>query len=114
MTVENFKYRTDPLFLRNPFSETGQYGIPMIPKPLMSKTDLQEIRFIGFDRTKTDKGKSSDRIVHFFLYDYEFEKLWAEPDKWVEQLKPYKAVLTPDFSMYLEMPDAVKLFNNFS
>lgn len=65
MTVENFKYRTDPLFLRNQFSETGQYGIPMIPKLLMSKTDLQEIRFISFDHTKTNKGENADRIVHF-------------------------------------------------
>lgn len=47
------------------------------------------------------------------MYDYKFEKLWEEPDKWVEHLKPYKAVLTPDFSMYLEMPDSVKLFNTF-
>ena len=31
----------------------------------------------------------------------------------VEQLQQYRAILTPDFSMYTEMPAAVQLFNTF-
>lgn len=52
-------------------------------------------------------------MVHFFLYDYKFEKLWKNPQQYVEMLQAYRGVLTPDFSMYTEMPIAMQLFNTF-
>lgn len=42
-------------------------------------------------------------MVHFFLYDYKFERVWKHPDQDVEKLKRYRAILSPDFSMYREM-----------
>ena len=35
--------------------------------------------------------------------DYKFERVWKHPDQDVEKLKRYRAILSPDFSMYLEM-----------
>lgn len=58
---------------------------------------------IGFDKTSTDAQKHNARMVHFFLYDYRFERVWEKPDTVLEKLRPYRAVLSPDFSMYLEM-----------
>ena len=52
-------------------------------------------------------------MIHFFLYDYKFEELWENPDKYIEKLKPYKAVLSPDFSMYREMNPTIQLYNTF-
>jgi len=52
-------------------------------------------------------------MVHFFLYDYKFEDIWTTPEKHVEALKKYRAVLTPDFSMYLEMHPVMQLYNTF-
>lgn len=60
-----------------------------------------------------DRGKHSDRIVHFFLYDYNFEKVWTKPSEQINMLSEYKGVLTPDFSMYLEMPYALQIYNTF-
>lgn len=48
-----------------------------------------------------------------FLYDYKFENIWKKPDEYVEKLKKYKAVLSPDFSMYIEMNKALQLYNTF-
>ncbi len=39
--------------------------------------------------------------------------MWRDPQQYIEMLRPYKAVLTPDFSMYIEMPLALQLFNTF-
>ena len=44
-------------------------------------------------------------MVHFFLYDYRFERVWKSPDNDIEKLSRYRAVLSPDFSMYLETPN---------
>lgn len=102
MTEENYRYRTSPLFLKNQFPGTGKFSIPIIPRAEFSDTELENLLLIGFDKAKNDE-KNLDRIVHFFLYDYKFEKIWDSPDNYVEKLRQYKGVLSPDFSMYLEM-----------
>lgn len=113
MTELNYRYRTNPLFLRNQFKHTGKYGIPIIPKPCLSYNELEGIRFIGYDKIKADQKKHQNRIVHFFLYDYKFEQIWNQSEKLINNLQQYKAILTPDFSMYTEMPEALQLYNTF-
>ena len=54
-----------------------------------------------------------DRMVHFFLYDYRFERVWKNPDNDIEKLSRHRAVLSPDFSMYLEMAPVMQLYNVF-
>ncbi len=67
---------------------------------------------IGFDRAKKED-EHFHRMVHFFLYDYEFEEIWKSPDKYIERMKKYRAMLTPDFSMYIEMHPIMQLYNTF-
>ncbi len=115
MTLENYNYRTDPLFLRNQFDGKGdgKYKIPQIPKAEFTDSDFLGLLLLGFDRAKAGDTKHNDRMVHFFLYDYKFEGIWKNPDKYIEKLKPYKAVLSPDFSMYREMNPTIQLYNTF-
>jgi hypothetical protein len=100
MIQDNYCYRTDPLFLRNQFNKAGTYGIPIIPKASFTKEDFDDLQLIGFDKIKSNAGKHANRMVHFFLYDYKFERIWKESDADLEYLQRYRAVLTPDFSMY--------------
>lgn len=113
MTPENFKYRTSPYFLRNTLYGVGRYDMPIIPKFEPNQSEFDGLRLIGFDKLKSDNGKHSDRFVHFFLYDYIFEKVWKNPEKYIEDLKKYKAVLTPDFSMYIQMHNMQQMYNTF-
>lgn len=113
MTEQNFKYRTDPLFLRNQFYGIGKYGMPLIPKFESREGDFEDLRLIGFDVAKTEKDEHFDRMVHFFLYDYKFECFWGKPENYIGKLKKYKAVLAPDFSMYIEMANPLKIYNTF-
>lgn len=113
MTEENFNYRTDPMFLRNQFYEYGKYRMPMIPSFDFDMDDLDGLRLIGFDVVKSGKDKHFNRMVHFFLYDYKFECIWENPDKYIDVLKRYKAVLTPDFSMYTDMATPLQMYNTF-
>ena len=113
MTLENLNYRTNPMFLRNHFSSSNSYGIPDIPKAELTDDEIKELRLLAFNQTKSDNGKHNERIVHFFLYDYYFENIWNKPEEFVELLSKYKGVLSPDFSMYTEMPYAVQIYNTF-
>ena len=71
------------------------------------------MRLIGFDKTKLENTNHLDRMVHFFLYDYKFDRVWKNPDTDLEKLRRYRAVLSPDFSMYVEMAPVLQLTNTF-
>ncbi len=113
MTEENYNYRTSPMFLRNQFKGEGKWSMPIIPKTDLGLTPFDDQRLIGFDKIKTGKDEHYERIVHFFLYDYKFEDIWTNPDKYIDILKKYKAVLSPDYSMYIEMNPVMQLYNTF-
>ena len=42
MTLENFNYRTNPLFLRNQFKSDNKFGIPDIPKIKFGDNELKD------------------------------------------------------------------------
>lgn len=46
-----------------------------------------------------------------FIDDYQFERIWNTPERYVNVLKQYDCVLTPDFSLYMDMPRAMKVWN---
>ena len=92
MTEENYEYRTSQLMLRNSFRGDGKWEIPIIPKFQIHDGDFDDLLLLGFDRAKTDDEKHRDRMVHFFLYDYKFERVWKQPDLDIEKLSRYRAV----------------------
>ncbi len=113
MTQENYQYRTSPFMLRNQFPGTEPWKIPMIPRSEFSEDEFCDLRLIGFDRARADEDRHIGRMVHFFLYDYKFERVWKDPERDIDKLKPYRAVLSPDFGMYLEMAPVMQLYNVF-
>lgn len=105
MTSEEF--RTNQMFLRNQFVGDGVFEIPKIEK---EEIDLENIELIGYDKLNEDE---TNKTVHFFLDDYKFEAIWNDPEPRVEKLKKYKSVLSPNYSIYTEMPLSLKVYNTF-
>ena len=71
---------------------------------------------IGFNYVKSYESKGMDTKdvgVHFFLDDYQFERLWRKPSEYVDMLSKYKFVLSPDFSLFVDHPKAVQLFSHY-
>lgn len=90
------------------FEGEGKFGIPKIEKCEV----IEDTKFIRFDEVLTcdaPNGKS----VHFFLDDYKFERVWNQPDKYMFYLTQFDYVASPDFSMYIDMPIAIQLFNHY-
>lgn len=96
------------MFLRNQFKSVGMFKLPLVKKQQIS---LEDVKLIGYD--KVNQSEDYEKIVHFYLDDYRFESIYNNPEKKIETLKQYKAVLTPDFSMFVEMPVALQLFSTF-
>lgn len=113
MTEENYNYRTSQTLLRNQFPGAGKLQIPIIPKFQAKPDDFNDLLLTGFDKIHLEDQNHLERMVHFFLYDYRFERVWKTPDSDLEKLSRYRAVLSPDFSMYLEMAPVMQLYNVF-
>jgi hypothetical protein len=58
-------------------------------------------QLLAFD--KMSSRESTDRIVHFYVDDYKFTRISTNPEKYAERLKPFRYVITPDFSQQLGM-----------
>lgn len=51
--------------------------------------------------------------IHFFIDDYQFQRLWKTPDTYLPMLRKFQAVCTPDFSTYTDFPKAVQIYNHY-
>ena len=105
--MKSVEFRNDPMFLRNQFARDGTFEMPVIKK---TKLDLDNIQLVGYDKLSEQE---TDKIVHFFLDDYKFEVFWKDPEPRIKRLKAYRAVLSPQFSVYTEMPVAVQIHQIF-
>lgn len=67
-------------------------------------TDPLPERIIAFHEAMNASQTDFDAIVHFYISDSLFIRLFHNPDKYVPKLKQFKYVLSPDMSQYIEMP----------
>ena len=104
------KAKHKQLLARNELKTTGKYQIPIIAK---QKIDFDEISLLSYVNTKKDDKENSYKTVHFFTHDWHFDKVYDNAYEEVEKLKQYYALLSPDFSMFVDMPLALQLYSVF-
>lgn len=93
---------------RRIFGGVGEYGIPQIQlTPYEGGCD-----WIGFNYAKTCK-EPTGKGVHFFLDDYQFNRLWTDIDRYIPMLQKFRYVMSPDFSTYTDFPKAMQIYNHY-
>ena len=80
--------------------------------PILKSYEYIPTEFIGFNYAKTTKNKA-EKGVHFFLDDYQFERLWRNPMAYIDLLQQYQCVMTPDFNLYVDFPKALQIYNHW-
>lgn len=101
--------RLDTLYKLNYFdaSETeGFYQMPVIRSESVIPTDL-----IGFNYAAGHENKAVG--IHCYLDDYQIQRLWNNPLKYVPLLNQYQCVFSPDYSLYMDMPISMKVWNTY-
>lgn len=86
---------------------TGDYNSPVIRKNLNIPTKL-----ISFNYAKTIKN-SKDYYVHFYIDDYQFERIWNKPTKYINLLKKFAGIIGPDFSPYTDLSMCQRIWNTY-
>jgi hypothetical protein len=99
----------EPYFY-NDYVMDGKYDLPLIAHQEISLHDLKLIRFSSIVK---DEKSDLDATVHFFEFDDRFDEVWRNPQCYLSEIKQYKQVLSPDFSMYTTMSLALQIFNTF-
>lgn len=109
--MHTIEARTKQTFLRNEFEGTSKWNIPLIKKQELDTTDIELISYSDIKSNDIEINKKKG--VHFFIDDYRMEGVYYNYDKSLSRLSQYKFLLTPDYSLYADMPRAVQLYNVF-
>ena len=68
-------------------------------------------RFVGFNYINAQTSHQCG--VHFYVDDYQFERLWRSPELYLRTLSKFRCVISTDFSLYVDMPHPMKVWNVF-
>ncbi len=63
--------------------------------------------------SKAMRSKEYHSFVHFYEDDVNFERIWNRPNKYLPILKKYDGIITPDFSLYRDMPLVMQQWNTY-
>lgn len=87
-------------------SFVGEPGIPM----LMDTNDACiPKKLISFPKCKYSVDRK--QYVHFYVYDYQFSKILTETKKYIELLRTFDGVITPDPSIIIGGPRCLQETN---
>jgi hypothetical protein len=87
------------------FASTNQWGIPDLPR-----VEWQPDHLLAYNDRWSCANPPENACVHFFLDDYRFETLWTNPTRPLPRLQRVGTALTPDFSMWSQMPKIMQLW----
>ena len=90
---------------RQQFYAPNYYGFPE-----MDATQTYGDKLLRFCDWK-DIDNPEEYIAHFFYDDYKFIAAWKDPDKYLDRLREFKAVISPDFSLYTDFPRALQILS---
>jgi hypothetical protein len=83
----------------------NQWGIPE-----MLNTPLNIIGLLPFNFAHSTMGNRPETIS-FFLDDYQFERIWTRPQRYIAIMRRFNGSLSPDFSVWVDMPRALQIYN---
>ena len=89
------------------FEGVGEYNIPALKSAVYEVENWISFNFArGCDEPERHG-------IHFFIDDYQFMRLWTNPDAYLDKLGQFQAVCTPDFSTYTDFPKAIQIYNHY-
>lgn len=110
MTIEKFNNSYD--VFHSFLVENADYeGYIELPK-IRTSNQLPD-KIIPFSKAVSNAWKDYDCWVMFYEHDRNFERLWNKPKQYLSKLKKFKGVISPDFSLYRNMPLVMQQWNTY-
>ena len=82
--------------------------------PTIRAIDAEPSELVGFNRLLSRKGGPS-KWLHCFLHDCQIQRLWNNPQAYIAAFGRghWGGIFSPDFSLYLDMPLPLQIFNTY-
>lgn len=90
-------------------SAAGRFDIPAVK----GVKQLPDLDWVGFNYARSMSGSRKNNGIMFYLDDYQFSVVWNNPKRYISVMQRFGAVMSPDFSMYTNMPIALQLYNHY-
>ena len=104
---------TPPRRVRSDGSNAGLLkGLTLVAPydiPRIGACQLVPEKLIAFSESMSQKTPDPEAWVHFYEDDYRFQRLWASPEAYMPRLRGFAGIITPDFSVFRNMPSAEKI-----
>ena len=84
----------------------GSYDMPV----LQAVHDVEPHDLVPFHIAMTTRDAHA-KWYHFYEDDYQFERIWNAPDRYIPILSNFEGGITTDFSIYLDMPKSQQIWN---
>lgn len=89
--------------------ENAQYSNTGLP--LFECSEVVPSDVISFKNAS--QACDSNPWIHFYESDNLLELVWESPQFYVDKLKRFPGIISPDLSIYRDMPQPLQIFNNF-
>lgn len=86
----------------------GKYQIPVLSK---HETILIPKDMIPFDKRR--KVKDNDIAINFYMHDKTFKQVLTHTKKYIAELSKFSQVISPDCSLYRDMPLCLQITNTY-
>lgn len=83
----------------------GKYDMPVIKK--------EEIELKSETVSFNNRNQKKCVALHFFIDDYQFDRIWNNPEQYISLLSKYEYICSPDYSLYLDFPKALQIYNTY-
>lgn len=104
----NNNYDVFHSFLVEKADYDGYFELPKI----RTSSQLPD-RVITFSKAMAKAWNDFDCWVMFYEHDVKFERLWHYPKQYLAKLKKFKGIISPDFSLYRNMPLCMQMWNTY-
>ena len=86
----------------------GPYEIPKIEPCALVPEEL-----VAFSEAMSTTTTNPNAWVHWYEDDYRSERFWNTPERYLDRLSRFSGVISPDYSLYANMPEALKISNTY-
>lgn len=77
--------------------------------PKVDYSNNTPFNIISFNQALTTQQPEA-HWLHFYIDDYQFERIWNSPEKYLPIIKRFAGIIAPDFSVYTDMPKAQQIY----
>lgn len=107
MINERDKYLNCELWLPN--EDTGKFGFARI-NPVFEIPDVNFINSEYARKIRSVEERKSTGVM-FYEWDFKFERVWNFPVRNAKWLSTFGCVVSPQFSMYVDMPLSTQIWS---